>query len=867
LKLADLGSVSFNYSRVDPNFHQLEQRFGSRQDNTNWALSTTLQLERFLPEEMAGSQLGVSYSHTEGLTQSKYLPNSDVLVSRAAELARQKAIEQGKSSSQADSVASDLTRNSEAKRMTDTYAAPSFRIVIPSDAWYVRDTFNKLTFGFNYTKSSERSPSVVYHESWSWSARISYAHNFATDYYFQPFRSLFDGLWIFDDYKNLKIYYSPLNLSWSVTANRSRDRSLQRVAGATEIVSRNLAASRGFSFSWKLTENGLINPYGDYNLSVESTLLDLELDRNGIQRPFSQILGDIFGGNKLINFGKDTRFSQRNSFNTRPSIPNIFNIKKYFDVSGGYTVDYQWQNTLTRGDIGKSAGFNNSITFSMNFRLKQLFDPLFEDATTPPPQVGGRGRGGGESEAASDSTRAREDSTGKGGGGRAPLQVKNLLKILFKIPFLDYDNVNITFSQTNSAQNSGVIGGPGFVNFWGRVPFFQESDPKYGPSRLYQLGLISDPSGRLTNFRFTNKLPFFAWDVEPGLRAPGGVLMDSYRQTNRIALKTSRGLWEGVRVDLSWNVGWSYNRTQNLTTDSLHGVPTIANTTITGNVDRSYLTFPDVLFFGMFKSNLKEVSRLYGTLKNDASDVRSDEEKLNQAFEDGFEGIPILRKVFGQLAPRVNWTLRWDGLEKFPLFGNIASRVSLDHGYASTFSRSYQNRPGGGGERTDAERISYGFSPLIGLNVTFKELFKGNFGANLRYNTTTGYDLSAASRNLLETLTQEVSLTASYTRRGFEIPFFGLSLSNDIDISLSYSFSRNSRTTFDVSQLDVNIEGTPLEGSTRTVLEPRIKYVLSSRVTASLYYRHTKVAPDNAGSRIPGITTNEAGLDLHISIQ
>jgi hypothetical protein len=79
--------------------------------------------------------------------------------------------------------------------------------------------------------------------------------------------------------------------------------------------------------------------------------------------------------------------------------------------------------------------------------------------------------------------------------------------------------------------------------------------------------------------------------------------------------------------------------------------------------------------------------------------------------------------------------------------------------------------------------------------------------------------------------------------------------------------TKNSRTTYDVSKLDTDISGTPLEGSTRTVLEPRIKYVLSLRVTASVYYRYTKIAPDDAGSRIPGSTTNEAGLDIHISIQ
>ena len=869
LKLADLGSVSFNYSKIDPNFHQLEARFGSRQNSTNWGLSTNVQLERFLPEEMAGSQLGISYSHTENLTQPKYLSNSDVLVTKAADLARQRAIDHGATPEEANAIATQLVQESEARRVTDTYAAPSFRIVIPSNVWYIRDTFNKLTYGFNYTKSSERSPAVIYRQSWAWTARLSYAHTFPADNFFHPFQKLFQGIWLLEEYKDLKIYFSPQSINWNVSASRSRDNSLQRVAGAKEIISRNFSASRGFGFGWKLTENGLLNPSGDYNVSVESSLLDLELDRDGRQRTFSQILGDIFGGGRLVNFGKDTRYSQRNSFNTRPSIPNIFNLKRFLDLSFGYSVDYQWQNALTRGDLGKSTGFSNSINFSFTLRLKQLFDPLFEDAPGAALAPAGRGRRAGDPGVRSgvDSTGVTADSTDGGGVTRSLGKIKNLLKMLIKYPFLDYDNININFTQTNSAQSSGVVGGPGFVNFWGRAPFFQESEIQYGPSRLYQLGLVSDPSGRLTNFRFQGAFPFVAWDVEPGLRAPGGVLMNTYRQTNRLGLKTSRSLWEGARVDLSWSVGWSYNRTQNLSTDSTIGVPTITNNSTTGNVERSFLTLPDVLFLGMLKSNLKEVSKRYGELKNDGADTRSDEEKLNQAFEDGFEALPILRKVFGQFAPRINWTARWEGLEKIPLFANFATRVSLDHAYNSSFNRSFQNRQGGGGERTDAERISYGFSPLVGMNFTFKELLKGNFGANFRYNSTMNYDLSAASRNLVENLSQEISLTASYTRRGFEIPFFGLSLNNDIDISVSYSFSRNSRTTYDVAKLDVSIEGTPLEGSTRTTLEPRVKYVLSSRVTASVYYKHTKVAPDNAGSRIPGITTNEAGLDLHIAIQ
>jgi cell surface protein SprA len=279
------------------------------------------------------------------------------------------------------------------------------------------------------------------------------------------------------------------------------------------------------------------------------------------------------------------------------------------------------------------------------------------------------------------------------------------------------------------------------------------------------------------------------------------------------------------------------------------------------------MTFPDVLFLGVFKTGLKQVSTLYAELKADRSDTRSDEEKLNQAFERGFEALPFFRDIFGQYTPRVNWSFRWDGLEKLPLFSNFVSRLSLDHAYNANFTMQYQNRPGGGGERTDAQRVMYGFAPLLGLNFTFKELWKGSFGANIRFNSTSSYDLTTSSRNIVEALTQEISLTASYSRRGFEIPFFGLALNNDIDVSVSYSRSANSRKTYDVSKLDVNLQGTPLEGTTRTVLEPRIKYVLSLRVTASVYYRYSSIVPDDSGSRIPGSTTNEAGLDIHISIQ
>jgi cell surface protein SprA len=870
LKLADLGAVSFNYSKQDPNFHRLEERFGSRQTGTNWGVNATLQLEKFFPNDWVGTSFPVSYSHTINKVSPKYLPNSDVLVSEAAGLASAKVLQTpGATQAAADAEAQRVILEAETYRVTDTYAAPTFHIGFPSQEWYIRDTFNKLTFGFTYTRSRERNPAVASHLSWSWNARISYAIQFSPDYYFAPFKSLFKGLWFLDEYKDFKIYFAPSSFNWSFGATRARDNSVQRVFNSQEIVSRNFTASRQVGFAWKLTEGGLTNLSGTYNLDIASSLLDFETDRFKNQRPFSRILDDIFFSDKFINLGQDTRYTQQNQFSSRPNIPNILNIKKYLDLTLTYGVDYNWQNILTGGDLGKSAGFGNRISATTNLRLKALFDPLFEDHATPStPAPRGRRRGGEEEGEAHDTTKSADttDTAGPKGLGKTFGQLKDLAKIFIKAPLLDYDNITVTFSQDNTAQNSGVVGRPGFVNFWGRVPFFQDSDPRYGPSRLYQLGLISDPSGRLTNFGPRSRFPFFGWDVEPGIRAANGVLSNTYRQTNKLTFKTTRGLWEGAKLDLNWNIGWAYSRTQNVTTDSL-GIPKVTNSTTSGNIDRSFLTFPDVLFLGMFKSSLKEVSKKYAQLKTVRDSSMSEEAKITKAFEEGFEALPFLRKLFGQYYPRVNWSLRWDGLERLPIFSGFVSRLSLDHTYSSNFTRAFRNLPGEGGERTDNQRVVYGFAPLVGLNFTFKELLKGNFGTNVRYGTTTSYDLSTASRNIVETLSREVSITASYTRRGFEIPLFGLSLNNDVDISGSYAVTKNSRRTYDVTKLDVNLQGTPLDGSTRTVIEPRIKYVLSMRVTASIYYRYTKVAPDDAGSRIPGSTTNEAGLDIHIAIQ
>lgn len=879
VKLADLGSIAFTYSQVDPFFHSLESRFGNRETNKNWNVSTNLAFDRFFPQDWAGTQLPFSYSHSERVTTPLYQPSSDVLVSKAADLQRDIVRDSTNSVEKGEQEKQKVLSEVQTLSTTDTYAVPSFKINVPSNNWFFRDIFNRIGYGFSYTTSSSRSPLKVSQTSWQWNARIGYAYAFSPDNYVQPF-GFFEDLFFFEEFRQLQLYYIPIsNINTGFTINRSRSNERLRNQPKDSDPIRGLSSSRNFSFAWKLTENGLLNLSGDYSVDVASSMVHLELDRYGRQRDFQQIMNQIFLQDQFINFGFDNSYNQSVTVNTRPKVPAIFDLNKYVTLTARYNVGYRWQNSLQLGAQGISTGWGNSIAFSSDVSLKSFVETWFpassivSDAavTAPTPSRGNRDRD--EEEAVPDKV-TPEVSTPSEPVDTTVTEKKppgegliGFARILIKTPFLDYDKININFTQNNTANNGGVPGRPGFTNFFGRVPFIQQSEPEYGPTRAYQLGLVSSPGASITDIFIKPQFPFvgFNTDADKELRARGVRLTDGFTQNNKLSFRTSRDLWTGARLDLNWNLGWNYSRTTTLEIDSATGLARSRSIATGGSIERSFFTLPPVFLFSMFKSGIEQVGKIYAeSVPND--NAPNQDQKLAKAFEEGFESLPILKKLFGEYFPRVNYSFRWDGLEQMSLFKSFATRVSLDHAYQSNYSRTFIGSLGGG-EVTQSQRISYAFAPLAGLSVSFKEVLKGTMSANVRYGSNVTYDLSPSSKNIVESVGNDMSITGSFAKSGFEIPLFGLSLQNDIDISFTYSFAKNSRTTYDAKGKSFNSKGTPGEGSTRTQMEPRVRYVLSARVTASLFYRYTKIAPDEGGSRIPGSTSNEGGVDVHIAIQ
>ncbi len=896
LKIADFVTLNVNYSHTDPFFHRLSDRFGSRVESNSWGFSADVDILKLIPLNPQENNLKVNYSRTESIGKPLYLPGTDVKVAEAKALTLSKMIADGTPEAEAKKIADAIETDAQTVSTSETWTIGSIKLKIPSNYWLIRDTWNSLTFGFNYNKSFSRNPTTLSNKAWVWNANMNYALNISPDYSFYPYVLPLIGpvFGIGNDYKTFRIYYLPQTLTYNITARRNRSYNVSREIGTTvsqSLVSRDFSTSRGLSSTWKMTENGFLNLTSSYSFDATSSLTYLETDANNNQRPESRIWKDILSG---VFFGKDNSFKQTIDLRSAPKLPSFWDLNKYLTLTAGYGVTYQWQNTFSQPTLGRSVGFNNRTSLGLTLRLKGLLDPLFaesaptaEEAAPPPsqerrvampenpdqdqnvtpgqgvppgqnvppgknPQMAAQPQTpvmqpgdstshtpgllppGGQSLGTIDSLSVKTDTVAK--KIKTPVYKTALiaLKLLSRVVLADYENIAINFSNNNNYASSGIYGeGNGLKNFWG-ISY----DANKGPSRLYMLGLSSDA----------------------GKRAPGGNLTDNFSQQNSIDFRTSKPLWEGARFEINWKVGWSISKSTSLTTDSL-GQVAVTNQTSTGSISRSFFSLPPVFVFSFFKSGLKRVNDIYAAGPQDQA-------SLSTAFQQGFESMPWLGRLgflknVANYIPRPNWHITWDGLEKYYGFKSFAKRISLDHAYQSDYTEGWKINPDGT-QATQSQKITIGFQPLVGVNVSFNDLWTGQLSGSIKYSTRSGYDLGVTTKNITEDFQKEIGVTLNYAKSGFELPLFGIALKNDIEFSVSYSSTQSSSILYDMTQFTE--AGVPQNGTKRTTLNPSVKYVISQRVTMSVFYKRSKTEPEGA-ARISPTTTNEAGLDIRISIQ
>lgn len=837
MKLADVATITANVNHATPNFHRLEERFGNRNLATTWNVTVNGSLDKLLPEALKNTKIPITYTHYEQVERPLYQAQNDVQLLAAADAARADTLRKGATPQQAAQVADSVVRRSERVIVRDQWAITDVQLGIPVKHWLIDDTFNKLRFNFSYAQQFERSQVVEQRFDWQWRLKVDYAVTIPTKYdvKFLPFLADVPGL---SSYKDAKINFLPQNITANVGFVRGRTTEQNRFLSFPSPIVREFTSEQSLGFNWRLVENGLLSPVLDYRVQSRSTLVPFELDLDGRQRSAEELFNLMFFRNgTLVDLGATNNMVQTVTLSFRPRLPNILGLDRLLETTGSYSSTYTLNDPLQEDpqqrDIVRTASWNSSLRFSPILRWKQFGANLFGPMPTGATSVG-----------------------------------RSITSVIQNI-FFGFDNFTFLFNQTNTSNNGGVMGGTGFTNLWARSLTFRENNPMWGPSTPYQLGFIGDPHGELI-LASSPVFPFIRFETRPGLRPSNGVMQDDYTARTTFQFQTNRPLWPGATLDLTMRSDVAYNMNRRVVTDA-QGIPTFSNVNRRQTIERTFISIPDFLGFGLFNDNIENVVRLYNERKAEIEAQGGDPSTTNtllldamtRSFREGFESLQFFGGDAASAIPALNWTLRWDGIDKIWPFSGVAQRVFLEHSYQSTYRENA--RMNDNGRIIDVQEVRRGFQPLIGLNMSFDEQkVKGVLTANLRYSVTSAYSISAAARNTVQLEdTHEFQLQASYLRRGMSLKFLGMDLNNDMEFTFLAQVRQNKQSRYEIDEFPA-LQGRVVNGTTQITIEPRARYTISTRVTASAFVRYE--GNFSEGATNPGFSSTQVGVDVRLSI-
>jgi cell surface protein SprA len=415
-----------------------------------------------------------------------------------------------------------------------------------------------------------------------------------------------------------------------------------------------------------------------------------------------------------------------------------------------------------------------------------------------------------------------------------------------------------------------------------------------GPSMRYRLGFDRRyPATPETRFVGSADTPF--------------TFSDRLNDEHRFGARTSLEFSPTLRMDLVWDLNLSERETLSYTHD-------FANHALTTNINDDGRGQSTVWAMGGSYERLfnLHLDRLRATGVGDPnSGITGGSTLESSALTNNMVADDFRRAFLTEIGrvgaggffalPLPNWTVTYSGLNNWPIISSLTQSATLRHGYSATYDsdfrsmltdadvRSFTLMDGGGtrtaftlaapsidGQRVESARVNQRFQPLIGLDLNFR----AGIQANINWNSSNTYGLSAANAFLNQSQTEELAVRLSFTQTGFRLPLPGFGsrqLSNQLRLSLVMSRAENMQRRYALrddlqAQLSFDRFQTPLpetflapmpEASTRLTMEPQISYTLSRAVTAQFFMRYERYEAEN--SRIPTTTNMTGGFNFRVS--
>jgi cell surface protein SprA len=250
---------------------------------------------------------------------------------------------------------------------------------------------------------------------------------------------------------------------------------------------------------------------------------------------------------------------------------------------------------------------------------------------------------------------------------------------------------------------------------------------------------------------------------------------------------------------------------------------------------------------------------------------------------EGKKGLMDLFPSFMHMLP--NWSIKYAGLSKLPLFQKHFKSVNLTHGYKSVYSvgsystySTYMEYTNGLGYTNNTATgmpvpssrynistasINESFSPLLGLDVTTQN----NLSLGIKYVKSRVLNLSVTAIQLVETHSKELVLNAGY--KIVNLKMLGASskasksnkVSNDLNLRAAFSYKNMTALCRSIDQ------GTTQATSGNDSFNYSLSadYTYSKMLNMSFFVERKKTIPLISASSYP-TTTTDFGVSLKFSL-
>ena len=273
-----------------------------------------------------------------------------------------------------------------------------------------------------------------------------------------------------------------------------------------------------------------------------------------------------------------------------------------------------------------------------------------------------------------------------------------------------------------------------------------------------------------------------------------------------------------------------------------------------------------------FKANRTKVAaelREEYAKRNDSisnpDDVRgfneTSQEVLLPAFLEAYGGVKSKNTIFDPFIkmPKPNWRVNYDGLTKIPFFNRYFKKITIGHGYRSSYSVSSfttNNKydEGGGVDYTtivdannnllpryeiDQVTISEQLSPLFKIDMTWKSSLLTRF----EWKKTRNITMSFSNNQLTEVRGDEYIVGLGYRFKDVKLPIkIGKKKKKlESDINVKADFSVRSNTTI-IRRL-VEETDDPLKGQRITTINVTADYMINQRFSIQAFYKRNSNKP------------------------